>query len=96
MAEPGKQQMGDGRDNYGQAAKETSKAAKNIGKGIKPSHEHSINYSFIHSSIHSLTHPLVHPSIHSFTIIHTDLPPTAHHEYPKWSYPSPIPQPAAF
>ena len=35
MAEPGKQQMGDGRDNYGQAAKETSKAAKNIGKGIK-------------------------------------------------------------
>ena len=35
MAEPGKQQIGDGRDNYGQAAKETSKAAKNIGKGIK-------------------------------------------------------------
>ena len=35
MSEPGKQQIGDGRDNYGQAARETSKAAKNIAKGMK-------------------------------------------------------------
>ena len=32
MAEPGKQQMGDGQDNYGQAAKQARNAAKNIGK----------------------------------------------------------------
>ena len=32
MAEPGKQQMGDGQDNYGQAAKQARDAAKNIGK----------------------------------------------------------------
>lgn len=30
MAEPGKQQMGDGQDNYGQAAKQARNAAKNI------------------------------------------------------------------
>ena len=35
MSEPGKRQIGDGRDNYGQAARETSKAAKNIAKGMK-------------------------------------------------------------
>ena len=35
MAEPGKQQMGDGQDNYGKAASEAQKAGKNIGKGIK-------------------------------------------------------------
>lgn len=35
MAEPGKQQMGDGQDNYGQAAKQTRNAAKNISKGMK-------------------------------------------------------------
>ena len=35
MAEPGKQQMGDGQDNYGKAASEAHKAGKNIGKGIK-------------------------------------------------------------
>ena len=32
MAEPGKQQMGDGQDNYGHAAKQARNAAKNIGK----------------------------------------------------------------
>lgn len=32
MAEPGKQQMGDGQDNYGQAAKQARNAAKNISK----------------------------------------------------------------
>ncbi len=32
MAEPGKQQIGDGQDNYGQAAKQARNAAKNIGK----------------------------------------------------------------
>jgi len=32
MAEPGKQQMGDGQDNYGQAAKQARNVAKNIGK----------------------------------------------------------------
>lgn len=32
MAEPGKQQMGDGQDNYSQAAKQARNAAKNIGK----------------------------------------------------------------
>ena len=32
MADPGKQQMGDGQDNYGQAAKQARNAAKNIGK----------------------------------------------------------------
>lgn len=35
MAESGKQQMGDGQDNYGKAASEAQKAGKNIGKGIK-------------------------------------------------------------
>jgi hypothetical protein len=35
MAEPGKQQIGDGQDNYGKAANEAHKAGKNIGKGIK-------------------------------------------------------------
>ena len=35
MAEPGKQQIGDGQDNYGKAASEAQKAGKNIGKGIK-------------------------------------------------------------
>lgn len=32
MAEPNKQQSGDGKDNFGQAAKQTAKAAKKIGK----------------------------------------------------------------
>lgn len=32
MAEPMKQQMGDGQDNYGQAAKEMAKAGKEFGK----------------------------------------------------------------
>ena len=32
MAEPQKQQMGDGSDNYGQAVGQAAKAAKNIGK----------------------------------------------------------------
>ena len=30
MAEPGKQQIGDGQDNYGKAANEAHKAGKNI------------------------------------------------------------------
>ena len=32
MVEPQKQQMGDGSDNFGQAAGQTAKAAKNAGK----------------------------------------------------------------
>lgn len=35
MSERGKQQLGDGNDNYGKAAKEAHKAAKNVSKGIK-------------------------------------------------------------
>ena len=35
MAEPMKQQMGDGQDNYGQAAKEMAKAGKEFGKEIE-------------------------------------------------------------
>ena len=34
MSEPTKQQMGDGQDNYGQAAKQARNAAKNIGKNL--------------------------------------------------------------
>ena len=34
MSEPTKQQMGDGQDNYGQAAKQARNAAKNIGKRL--------------------------------------------------------------
>ena len=34
MSEPTKQQMGDGQDNYGQAAKQARNAAKNIGKNF--------------------------------------------------------------
>lgn len=34
MSEPTKQQMGDGKDNYGQAAKQVGKAAKQAGKNI--------------------------------------------------------------
>ena len=35
MSEPQKQQIGDGSDNYGQAAKQAAKAAKTIGKAAK-------------------------------------------------------------
>lgn len=35
MSEPQKQQIGDGSDNYGQAAKQATKAAKTIGKAAK-------------------------------------------------------------
>lgn len=41
MAEPGKQQMGDGQDNYGQVAKQTRNAAKNISKGMKNAAKHA-------------------------------------------------------
>ena len=33
MAEPDKRQIGDGSDNYGEAAKQMAKAAKEAGKG---------------------------------------------------------------